>query len=212
MPTPKRYFTLVDVVILIAATAGGLALLRPALDDLKFLGGWDWAEMATSFFYGLLYAPPLLIAWSVGTLALSLRQPRPPLRILARSPGFVINTAVVAGLLLAFFDYLTQTRVNPPSYMHVLTLDVPFAVRNSVIGSMVALALFHRLRPRSVWTDWLGWAMGLLWIVIALLSWPRGHYFYSTVRERAKTPAFPDNAAPTRPGVTAVSSWSAPSS
>ena len=36
--------------------------------------------------------------------------------------------------------------------------------------------------------------------------------FFSTVRERAKTPAFPDNAAPGRPGVTAVSSWSEPSS
>jgi transposase-like protein len=35
---------------------------------------------------------------------------------------------------------------------------------------------------------------------------------YSTVRERAKTPRFPDSAAPVRPGVTAVSSSSAPSS
>jgi hypothetical protein len=35
---------------------------------------------------------------------------------------------------------------------------------------------------------------------------------FSTIRERAKTPAFPDNAAPARPGVTAVASWSAPSS
>src|SRR3954453_16389755 len=48
MSTLKRYFTLVDAVILIAATAGGFALLRPALDDLKFLG-WDWAEVAMSF-------------------------------------------------------------------------------------------------------------------------------------------------------------------
>jgi hypothetical protein len=62
MPTPKRYFTLVDAVIFIAATAGGLALLRPALDDLKFLGegmlgDWDWAGIAMRLFYGLLYAP-----------------------------------------------------------------------------------------------------------------------------------------------------------
>ncbi len=156
MPTPKRYFTLVDVVILIAAKAGGLALLRPALDDLKFLGGWDWAEIAISLFHGLLYAPPLLIAWSAGILALSLRQPRPPLGVLARSPGFLINIAALVGSLLAFFDYLTQTRVHPPSYMHVLTLEVPFAVRNSVIGSMVALTLFRRLWPAPVWTDWLG--------------------------------------------------------
>jgi hypothetical protein len=182
MPTPKRYFTLVDAVILIAATAGGLALLRPALADLKSLDwNWtlarDWTVVAMSIFHGLLYAPPLLIAWSVGTLALSLLQPRPPLGILTRSPGFVVNIAVLVGWFLAFFDYLTQTRVNPPSYMHVLTLDVPFAVRNSVIGSMVALALFRRAWPPPVWTDWLGWSMGWLWVVMALLSWPRGQFF-----------------------------------
>jgi len=37
-----------------------------------------------------------------------------------------------------------------------------------------------------------------------------GHF--STVRQRAKNPAFPDSVAPTRPGVTAVASWSVPSS
>ena len=37
-------------------------------------------------------------------------------------------------------------------------------------------------------------------------------YFETTVRERAKIPAILDNAAPTRPGVMAVSSWSGPSS
>src|SRR5262249_32083517 len=36
--------------------------------------------------------------------------------------------------------------------------------------------------------------------------------FFSTARERAKTPAFPDNGAPTRPGVMGVSSESVPSS
>jgi hypothetical protein len=182
MPTPKRYFTLLDAVILIAATAGGFAILRPALDDLKFLQGnlnfLGWTGIAMSFFYGQLYAPPLLTGWSVGTLALSLRQPRPHLSVLARSPGFVINSAALVGSLLAFFDYLTQARVNPPTYMHVLALGVPLAVRTAVIGSMIALALFRRLWPRPVWTDWLGWSIGLLWVVIALLSWPRGHYFY----------------------------------
>ncbi len=34
----------------------------------------------------------------------------------------------------------------------------------------------------------------------------------TTVRQRAKTPAIPDNAAPVPPGVTAVASWSGPSS
>jgi transposase-like protein len=34
----------------------------------------------------------------------------------------------------------------------------------------------------------------------------------TTVRERAKTPSFPDSAAPSLPGVMAVPSWNAPSS
>jgi hypothetical protein len=184
MSTPKRYFTLVDAAILVAATAGGLALLRPALDELKdlfsaLLGdqGWAGMEIVPSFFCGLLYAPPVLMMWSVATLALSLRQPRPPLRILIRSPGFVMNSAVVVGSLLVLFDHFTQSTITHGSYMRILSLDVPSAVRNSVIGAMVALALFRRLRPSPVWTDRLGWSLGLLWIVIALLSWPRSHYF-----------------------------------
>jgi hypothetical protein len=147
------------------------------LDDLTLLKSWDWEEIPMSFFYGMLYAPPLLIGWSIGTLALSLREPRLPLSSLARSPGFVINTSGLAGSLLAFFDYLTLAKINPPSYMHVLTLDVPSAARDSVVGAMVALALLRRLWPRPVWTDWLGWIMGLFWILVALLRWPRGHYF-----------------------------------
>jgi hypothetical protein len=90
----------------------------------------------------------------------------------------VINTAVIVGSLLAFFDYLMHMMIRPPTYTHFLALDVPFAVRNSVIGSMVALAFYRRLRPRPVWTDRLGWAMGLIWLVIGLLSWPRGTIFF----------------------------------
>jgi hypothetical protein len=36
--------------------------------------------------------------------------------------------------------------------------------------------------------------------------------YNTTVRERAKTPAIPDSAAPARPGVAAVASESEPSS
>jgi hypothetical protein len=39
MPTQKRYFTLVDFVIPIAATAGGLALLRPAFGLARVVYG-----------------------------------------------------------------------------------------------------------------------------------------------------------------------------
>jgi hypothetical protein len=173
---------LFDAVILIAATAGGFALLRPALENLKDLGAnvtgdRGLAGIASSLFYGLLYAPPLLMAWSIATLAISLRQPRPPLRMLARSPGFVMNIAVVVALLLVFADSLMPTATNPSGYMHILTLDVPSAVRNSVIGSIVSLAFFRSFWPRPVWTDRLGWALGLFWVVIALLSWPRAHFF-----------------------------------
>ncbi len=116
LPTRKRRFSLIDAVALIAATAIGLALQRPALiplnaRNMSFSGRWPWLE--SGIFHGLIYATPVLFAWSVATLVLSLRQPRPSFRSIARSPGFVMNTAAIAGVFCISMHYLGQTAINP---------------------------------------------------------------------------------------------------
>src|SRR5438045_558412 len=68
----KRRFTLIDALGLVAATAIGLALLRPALIPLEafnssgigswpWVGRWPWTHL--TIVYVLLYATLILLAW-----------------------------------------------------------------------------------------------------------------------------------------------------
>ncbi len=59
------------------------------------------------------------------------------------------------------------------TYMHVVSTGLPGDVGFFVVGSLVALALFRRLRPRPVWTDRLGWALGWAWVGMVFLTWSR---------------------------------------
>jgi len=106
MPTrPGRRFTVMDSMVLVAATAIGLTLTY---------GGWEWdfwqsncdarsllssqkpltfsdkvsicAEEAEEWVFE--HGVPMLVSWTAAVLALRLRSPRPKLRRLARQPGF----------------------------------------------------------------------------------------------------------------------------
>lgn len=174
----KRRLTLSDFIILVAAIAVGFALVRPALSYLeanpvKLMGGAaDYA-----IFYSLLYGTPVLIACSLALVALSLRHPRPSMHRLIRSPGFVVNAAAILGLLVITLHYVGQTLIDPSraagTYMHVLSTGLPGEVGYFVIGSLLPLALSGHWRPRPSWTDRVCWLVGILWVIIALLSWSR---------------------------------------
>jgi hypothetical protein len=174
----ERRFTLSDLVVLIAAAAFGFALLKPALSSLaarpiRLTGGA--AEYA--IFYGLLFGTPVLIASSLTLVALSLRPPRPPLRRLHRWPGFVVNASGILGVSVILVHYLGQTIIDPSrfsgTYMHVLSTGLPGDVGYFVLGSFLPLVLRGQWRPRPTWTDRLGWAIGVLWVAMALLTWSR---------------------------------------
>lgn len=175
-----RRFNLIDGLAFIAATAIGLVWVRLSLDPLKarnmtFNGRWPWIE--ASIFHGLLYATPILFAWSVTNLALSLRQPRPRLPLVIRSSGFVMNAAAIVGVLCVLLHYVGQTVIDPSRgdmrYLHIVSTGLPGDVGYFVVGSLVALALSRRLRPRPIWTDRIGATLGWVWVGMALLTWSR---------------------------------------
>ena len=93
---PPRRFTLIDAMVLIAATAVGIALVRHA--------HWDMLRMTLnslrqepSFNYFVSFALwemdrafiSVVTPWTIALLALGMRPPRPRLRLLARQPGTV---------------------------------------------------------------------------------------------------------------------------
>ena len=59
------------------------------------------------------------------------------------------------------------------TYMHVLSTNLPGDVGYFVLGSSLPLVLRRQWRPRPTWTDRLGWLIGMLWVVMALLTWAR---------------------------------------
>jgi hypothetical protein len=175
---PRRRLTLTDAVVLIAATAVGLTLLRPALSTPRARQPYGkWQEIEYSVYHCQLYGTPILCAWSVATSALSFRQPRPSIRRLVRGPGFVVNSAAIMGASCILVHYLCLIAIDPNhragTYMHIASTGLPSHVGYFVVGAFLALALCRRFLPGPMWTDRLGWCLGFVWIGMALLSWSR---------------------------------------
>ncbi len=178
----NRRFSLLDGIALVAATAMGLALPRPASG--LFDQPWPYDKVSriqVRFLLQLILtaSTPILFSWSVATLALDSRQPRPPLRRQVRRPGFVLNLAGVMGVLIVLAFYMAQMALMPniayDIYMHVLTGGLSDVVGYFVAGSLIPLALRGHWRSRPVWTDRLGWAMGVAWLVMVVLNWLVGY-------------------------------------
>ncbi len=124
---PKRRFTLLDAMVLLAATAVGLAVVvRDAETDLgdnvlarvgDSIGhyravipvspetvGWDAESVAIQIPRGLMLMPPMLAAWSMGLLGLRFVSPRPRRRRMAVEAGVLacLAGAMAVGIVTAW--------------------------------------------------------------------------------------------------------------
>ena len=117
-----RKFTLLDAVILLAATAIGLAGVREYFDMLftqSFRlpsGGWTPGAILGHIPRVLEILFPLLVAWTPAVLVLRLRRPRPVLRRLFLQPGAsacgAITLALVLGLSEILVDFSYQIMIS----------------------------------------------------------------------------------------------------
>lgn len=83
-----RKFTLLDAMILVAATAAGLAFLRLFLAEGRFFQGAPFQGQFTSYVLsGIEAAYPFLTTWTFALVILRLRQLRPRFRRIVRQPG-----------------------------------------------------------------------------------------------------------------------------
>jgi hypothetical protein len=106
MATGRR-FLLSDAIMLVVATAVGLAVVRPYYATMKLL---DWVPPIPSAapFNGwikglwgcLVLAAPLAMAWTLAILGLRFRRPRDRWSRLVRQPGLVAG--LMAALVLAW--------------------------------------------------------------------------------------------------------------
>jgi hypothetical protein len=101
--TNPRTFHLSDAIVLVAATAIGLAVFKPyfaTMTPLSWAPPVTFAPRFTGWISGLwvclVLASPFATVWTLAILGLRLRQPRPRWNRLVRQPG------LVAGLMAAF--------------------------------------------------------------------------------------------------------------
>jgi hypothetical protein len=118
-----RRFLLSDAIVLDAAKAGGLAVVRPYHATMKFL---DWSPPISSAapFNGwikglwgcLVLAAPLVMAWTLAILVLRFRRPWPRWVRVVRQPGFVaclMSALALAWRLLGFATLYVRVHNDP---------------------------------------------------------------------------------------------------
>ena len=176
-----RRFTLVDGMILVAASAVALVIFRTIVEAPHAIEMF-WTRILAATFGVLFAGTPTL-------LFLRLRHPRPTLHRLSRQPGFVASltgSAILAlGLLaIGFFGLLRVAHrllpVRPgvrlsqadPSWWLSVIFHFDAVVGPAVIAAWLLLALSGRRRPHRGWLDILGRVTGVVWIVLfALRCW-----------------------------------------
>ncbi len=184
-PAVARPLTLVDLMILVAATALGCAgILRFGITagELSSLfadviaGRWS-GELGLQL---AILSLPFGLAWTLALIALRLRRPRPPWRILARQPGFLaacMAGLAFAGLLLPLLGGILLG-VAPSDRVQVLAAaSFGLAAAAMLSGAWLTLIVTRRWRAERSWPDRLGRALGAYWIAqgavaaIVILFW-----------------------------------------
>jgi hypothetical protein len=196
--TPSRRFSLMDAMVLVAATAAGLAGLRCAAGDLAELGAECWESVAVvtappddwSFWGWAMYSSfgllalfvPFCWAWTLAVAGLSLRQPRPRRRRLASQPGAIACYSAafalipaLAGVLCLIFMSGSESASDWDTVFSRSFILVPALTGFAVIGSWAPLVIGKRWRAGSTWIDRAGRVLGFYWIgTILLVLWGLG--------------------------------------
>ncbi|HEY2158001.1 MAG TPA: hypothetical protein VGH33_20400 [Isosphaeraceae bacterium] len=196
--TRPRRFTLADAIVLVAATAAGLALVREWVQmasPTPPIFHYDTGSMARGPLCGL--APltrwvvlgwPLVAMWTLTLVVLRFRRPRPRARRLFAPPGVAACLVAAVVLMLeatytaslsvpSFFKIPLPTtaagRAADGRWRQMTYWTIHAAVENSVGFAVAAwwvtLALSRRWRPERSWIDRAGLVVGVLWIILVLL-------------------------------------------
>jgi hypothetical protein len=194
MPTPiRRRITLLDLMMLSAATAVGLAplqfgWLRKAAGAWNFAGpiipgqksGYPSKTWLLPFAERAAPVLPCLAAWTGAYLVTRLHGPRPGRRRLVMQPGFVaavaaLSTLTIESILLfgsaAFdgrFDWASPARVG--EFVANAIILLAHHAGWAVAVSWLTLVLTGRWRGEPSWVDRWGRVLGCAWILVGPMA------------------------------------------
>ncbi len=177
-PAEIRRFTLIDAMVLIAATALSLVLIREYVDYLQnrrilSVLTRDWS-LASLWRWGTLLSgalAPLAVSLSLALWLLRLEKLKPSVRRLLRQPGMMASSAaVIATSLFLVKALFSQYYLSQASSSRMLPLEGLWMVRlpwNGEVVAVVWLLLWASgsWRSEPSWIDRAGRALGVYWIV-----------------------------------------------
>lgn len=191
--TTIRRFTLRDTMVLVVATALGLALARWPYARLRETSTYlptaiaspqppatlqneslvraiiGTATQLSTLFY------PSVMTFSVAILILSLAQPRPRLRQVFRQPGVAACAAAVLACFVSFL-LLTSDTIWARNKSVFSAVGVNYWLSSSrsagfaVVGAWIVLALGGRWQSGRSWIDHTGRALGICWLAALALE------------------------------------------
>jgi hypothetical protein len=188
-PTTSRQFGLSDLMILVAAAALGLGILRADGSGTRLLetakifmekrdSPWFHVTRVLLTRIEMVAAPPLLMT-TLAVLLMRFRNPRPRWRRLVRQPGFVAGLAmfpawpiVASGTLREVFSWRGGTLPVGwlAEWIPRLSRDSAPTVGLAVIVAWATLRLVGRWRAEPSAIDRLGRACGAAWITLLAMD------------------------------------------
>ena len=191
--TKKRNFNILDAVVLVAATAvgiaGGRAFSEPVIPRGKSPfdpGPTTWRDLlAGRIKEACYYSTFVLFALGVAFLLLRLRKPRPRLRWLWRSPGaaacLTVSVVVLVNVLRSGTVWLISIVRDWDDLSFNWILDVQTLANQQAGAAILAIWLVLIVsRAMKITRDWLevfgllvasGWILLLLEEVVTDLLW-----------------------------------------
>lgn len=167
----SRRFTIIDGMVLVAATAVGFFLARESaipenVQTYPFPVRSEFSD----------YLNSTALTWTFALLGLSLTRPRPTTRELSCRPGFSAGTAALTVLTarsaqLLFGSSLTSEIVSVTERIKLCMKDLfegawfAYDLSLGVACVWVATALCGCWRPEKTWLDRTGRALGVWWLV-----------------------------------------------
>jgi hypothetical protein len=181
-PIPRR-FTLIDAMVLIAATAIALVLIRPFLADFSFpVVVHSPVDVLILGLTVCVSLEPLALTSSLALGLLRLRKPRPRLRQVFRQPGMAACWATGICTLFIIIIYLI-------SYFMIIFELRRFAFGDYFLFENAGLVLFSFTgwaicavwtvlwlagvwRAEHSWIDRAGRVLGVYWVSNSVISFP----------------------------------------
>jgi hypothetical protein len=182
-----RKFRVTDGMILVAATAVGLAVSRAITpDEMSFVRIWESATKPLNVRWSPLFIAqstaelctvfvvPSLVTWTLACLLLRLGKPRLPWRRLTRQPGWMACLIATSAIgITASVSVIARVsaveKYDELAWVAQQVMIGSIQTGMAVFWCWVTMSSSGRWRPESSLIDRLSRLLGLFWLALAVV-------------------------------------------